>query len=170
VSSRPRPLKPLFLKFIDGHMLGLTGAKALERTGWTGKRPDVKAAKILAREDVKAEIAKRNAAIASKYAVSVDRIKRRLAAIALGDMRELYDENGRPRPIHELTADQAALLGAKKRDVITAAELLGRDIGMFRETHVHMGPDGKPLAPPVFNFGFGNGGPGAATNTRTEGS
>lgn len=33
----------------------------------------------------------------------------------------------------------------------------------------HTGADGAPLAPPVFNFGFANGGPGHTAGTGTEG-
>lgn len=44
-----------------------------------------------------------------------------------------------------------------------AREMLAKHTGVVKERHEHTGKDGVPLAPPVINIGFANGGPGEPT-------
>jgi len=45
-----------------------------------------------------------------RFKITVERTQRQIARVAYGDIRSLYDEQGRLRQLHELDEDVAAMV------------------------------------------------------------
>lgn len=103
-------LKPVLQRFVDLVQAGEKPTQAVRMLRPTLKRPDVQASKWLALPEVKAARAEIGEQLLESIGVTQQMLARELARIAFGDPRELFDEQGRPRPIHELSAEQAAML------------------------------------------------------------
>ena len=109
--------------------------------------------------------------------VTVERIIAEVAKIAFGDMRRVmtWGPGGvLLNPSDELSDTDAAMvsevsetgsptnrsLKLKTHDKMSALRLLADIKGAIVRKNEHTGKDGAPIAPPVFNISFENGGPG----------
>lgn len=100
--------------------------------------------------------------------VSADRVLSELAKVAFSDPRKMFDDKGGLIPIHEMDADQAAIISSiehesiitgrgedrgevgmvtkiKTNDKLKALELLGRYHKMFTDKVEQTGKDGGPI-------------------------
>lgn len=114
---------------------------------------------------VKEEIERRQAEIAIKCAITQQKVLQELAKVGFSDVRKLYDQFGNLKPIHELDDEAAACLAGveteskscksgdeeddqvivttvrkvKRWDKIRALELIGKQLGMFVDSHEFTG-------------------------------
>lgn len=97
-----------------------------------------------------------SASIELSSRMSKEKIYRRLGQIAFADIRGLYKENGELKPVSEWPADVAACVQAieieefgrdgkarrvKITDPLKAIEMLGKQLGMFKEKVEHTASD-----------------------------
>lgn len=75
----------------------------------------VNASRLLKEPVIAAEIAKRSAKVIEKAELSAElvlkAIRRKVLAVAEGDLRKLFDEKGAPLPLHKLSQVEADLIG-----------------------------------------------------------
>lgn len=98
-SADPGASKPLTKRerrFRDEYLIDLNGTKAVLRMGWRGKRPDVKASKMLARPHVRAAVDKAIAERAERTRISADQVVEAWEAIARADAGELSEYRREP--------------------------------------------------------------------------
>jgi phage terminase small subunit len=156
--------------FADEYLKDFNGTAAYKRAGYkgTGAAAHVGASKLLAREDIQAYLQVRTTENAEKAGDKQQEVLARMVSMALGDIRGMFDQNGCLKPIHELTAEQAAMLqgvetfeefsGRGEDRVMVgytrkvrfiprtdAVKLLGQHLGMFSKKVEVSGPDGKPV-------------------------
>lgn len=105
-------LLPRERRFLREYMVDFNGTQAALRAGFTGKRPEVAASRMLAKPTVRAELQRRQDQIAARLEVTVERVLKEQAAIAFSDPRRMFNADGTLKPIHELDdASAAALAG-----------------------------------------------------------
>jgi phage terminase small subunit len=155
--SSPRPLTGKQQRFIDEYLIDLNSTQAARRAGYSPKTAAKIGSENLQKPDVQREIARRKQETAGVAGVTRERVLAELAAIAFSDVRELYDESGRLRPIKDLDAQVAASIagieveetweeGAKDKpplytttrkikrwDKNKALEMLGKHLGLWIE-------------------------------------
>jgi phage terminase small subunit len=78
-------------RFRDEYLIDLNGTRAVLRCGFRGKRPDVKASKMLARPHVRAAIDKAIAERAERTRISADQVVSEWEAIARADAGEISE-------------------------------------------------------------------------------
>jgi phage terminase small subunit len=110
---------------------------------------------------------------AERLEITTDRVLQEIAKLSFSDIRQLFDENGNLRPIHDLPDNAAAAISGieivtkiipgvgdgpasveyvhkiKTWDKKGSLELLGKHLKLFVECHEHTGKDGAPLLPGV---------------------
>lgn len=163
-------LKEQHRVFADEYLKDFSGTAAYKRAGYkgTGNAAHVGASKLLAREDIQAYLQQRTAENAEKAGDKQAEVLQRMVSMALGDIRGMFDESGCLKPIHELTAEQAAMLqgvetfeefsGRGEDRVMVgytrkvrfvsrtdSVKLLGQHLGMFSKKVEVSGPEGKPV-------------------------
>jgi phage terminase small subunit len=139
-------LTPRQSKFVDEYLIDLNASQAAIRAGYSRRGVNSVAAKLLANTSIAAEIARRQAARATRTGITAERVLEEVARLAFADPRRLYDAAGQPIPVHQLDADTAAAVASvdtrvgyrgdvsrKVRlwDKRAALELLGRHLGMW---------------------------------------
>lgn len=95
-----------------------TATDAVRRVFPAVKRPDVFASKWRSKPLVQQAIEERRRNLLDAVGIRQEQIVRELGILAFGDIRDLFDDHGRLKPMHELTADQAALIGSLDTDEI----------------------------------------------------
>jgi phage terminase small subunit len=159
-------------RYVTEYLVDLNGSEAVRRMQPDSKRPDVIAAKLHGRPQVKAAIleamAKREerTGITQDYVLEV--IRETVERCKQGEI--VRDKLGRPVVAFTKDGSLAAVYRFDAKAVLAGASLLMDHLGMKRTRLEHSGPNGTPLEPPVFNFGFKNGGPGNKPDPGTEGS
>ena len=172
-------LTPRARRFVEEYLVDHNATQAIVRAGFTGTRPDIAASKLMAVPAVAEHVEKRVQDKLRGAGVRADRVLQELAAIAFSDASAIFDQNGNIKPASKWDeATRAALAGieverttrhgdsateiakVKRWDKLRALELIGKHLAMFVDRTELTGKDGVPLAPPVINIGFANGGPG----------
>lgn len=157
-------------RFADEYLIDFNATAAYKRAGYKGKGDAAHnaASRILQRPEVQAYLTQRRTELAAKFEVTTEEVVRRLAFMALGDIRELFDGMGNLKPMSELTPEQASLIqgietfeeyqgrGEDRQPVgmtrkvklvsrLDAAKTLGMHLGMFTKKVEHSGPGGGPI-------------------------
>jgi len=172
-----KALNAKILTFVDAYLVNLNQSEAARKAGYSEKNARQTAVRLMRDARVKALIDERMKARSERVEIDQDRVLKEISRVAFGDPRKVMKWG--PRGVKliassKLTDDEAAMvsetgqtiskdggsLRLKLNDKLKALELLGRHLGMFRDKLEHSGPDGGPIAPPVINIGFANGGPG----------
>lgn len=108
---RKSVLNPRQEKFVAAYIANGGNAKqAAIAAGYSAKTATVQGSRLLTDANVRAEINKRRAKLADKFAVTQERITAEYAKLGFFDARKLFDANGNPLPINELDDDTAAAL------------------------------------------------------------
>jgi phage terminase small subunit len=117
-------LKAKQREFVDAYIAnGECGAEAMRACGFTGKRPDQKAWKLLQRDDIKAALQERTADLLRKAGVTAYRTLKEVTSLAF----------------HK--DPSATKLGA--------LQLLMQHQKLITSKHEHTGKDGAPLPAPT---------------------
>lgn len=101
-------LKPALRRFVDDYLAGEKASHVVGRLRPKLKRPQELACRWLARSDVKAALAERRQNILEAAGIHQEMIVRELGRIAFANPKQLLDEHGNPRPLHELDDDAIA--------------------------------------------------------------
>lgn len=138
-------------RFVDELAPGdKTGADAARLAGYSVKRPDVAAAKLLALPYVASALEERRSKLAKKIEVTQERIVRELAAIGFSNVRDLYDDKGNLKPLHTLDPIVAAQISGieveergkkgkarirkiRRWDKVSALIALGKTLDVFKD-------------------------------------
>lgn len=101
--------------FCRGIVEGKTGDQAFIDAGYRPNRKN--AARLKAKEVIQRRIKELQKRGLSRHDITVDRVLGEYARLAFADIRQLYDEDGHLKPIHELPDDIAAALAGV--DIVT---------------------------------------------------
>ncbi len=153
-------LRPRQRRFVEEYLVDLNGTQAAIRAGYSEKTAAVIARENLRKPLIEMAIHEELDRRTKESWMSRDRLLLEVARLAYADVRQLYDENGRLRPVAELEDDIAAAVAAidvsvgpsfdvtkKVRlcDKGAAQERLARLLGFIIERKELSGPGGKPL-------------------------
>lgn len=164
-------------KFVDEYLIDLNSKQAAIRAGYSATTAHVTGMRLRNRPDIIAYLEERMLAREIRTDITQDQVLKEISRVAFSDPRGVMSWGPDGVVLKDstmLTDDYAAIvsevseskskdggsLRLKLNDKMKALELLGRHLGMFKDRFEHSGKDGEPLAPPVINLGFSNGGPG----------
>lgn len=151
-------------RFCDEYLIDLNATRAYKVAYKRCKKDEtanVNGSKLLRNTKVKDYILQKQAEIQKRTEITQDRVLKELAKIAFGDIRKLYTDNGALRNIVDLEDDIAGAIsgvetfeeyegrGAEREyigdtkkvkmlDKTKALELLGKHLGMFKETNINI--------------------------------
>ncbi len=162
-------------RFADEYLVDFNGAQAYQRAGYKskGNAAYVGASKLLANEKVQAYLTKRRSEMSEKLGTDQEKALQNIIDMARGDIRCLVTPDGKLKPLHELTREEAILIqGFEAEDMfewvgtgdertrehvgirykyklvnmLDARKLLGVHHGLFSTKKVeHSGPNGGPI-------------------------
>lgn len=119
-SSAYAQLKPVLRRFVDGYLSGEKPTHVVGKLRPKLKEPRYLARKWLGRADVQAAIAERRVNILEAADIHQEMIVRELGRIAFSRHRDLYDQHGNVRPVHELDDETGAqIAGFEVEETIT---------------------------------------------------
>ena len=98
--------------FIREYLIDRNGTRAAIAAGYSPKTAGQKAYMLLQEPDVRERVNEATKRLLRNADITAERVLMELARIAFSDVRALYDEQGRLKPIHELNDDQAAAITA----------------------------------------------------------
>jgi len=157
-APQPKKLTRRERRFRDEYLIDLNGTRAVLRAGFPVKRPDVKAAKLLARPHIRAAIDQAIAERAERTRVSADQVVAEWEAIARADAGELSEYRreacrycwGKNHRYHETPSERERRFeehGKKGADAGPFDEKGGVGFDPRREPH--------PACPECFGEGVG---------------
>jgi phage terminase small subunit len=119
-------------RWADEFLTGCTGAEACRRIGMKGTPQQLadRACRFKRRPEVQAYLEERRKNLSEATGIRVEQIARELSLIAFGNLKSLFDENGKLIDISKLPDDVAAFISS----VEVEAEFSGRG-----ESRVHVG-------------------------------
>lgn len=139
-------------RFVEEYLVDLNATEAAKRAGYSPGSAHVQGHRLLSDDKIQAELKRRQQARQERTEITQDRVLQGLAAVAFGDMRKLFDENGELIQIADLPDDAAAMLAGadivtvekgegavehvakiRTNDRMRAFEMLGRHLGMFND-------------------------------------
>lgn len=145
--------------FVDAYIVSGNATEAAKTAGYSAKTAAEQGHQLLQNSSVAAEVEARQKQAADRADVDAARIRRELAAIAFSDLRDVaeWDDDGvtlkssseisdeAARSLREVVVRQEHVDGdrgsrttkhitVKQHDKIRALELLGKDVGMFKDT------------------------------------
>lgn len=152
-------LPPMQDRFVDEWLIDFNGTQAAIRAGYSERSARSIAGRLLTKDNIQAEISRRQKDLQRRTEVSQERVVKELARVAFADATDYVQVETRTvekndgtelsyqtvtlTETAELSADQrAAIAGIKQgangvevklHDKIKALELLGRHIGMFND-------------------------------------
>jgi len=113
--------------FADYYIECLNATEAAKKAGYSNKTAHVIGSENLSKPEIKEYIKERLATKEKERIASQDEVLERLTAIMRGEVK---DQLGLETPV---------------KDMVKAAELLGKRYKLFVEKHEHTGKDGGPL-------------------------
>lgn len=84
------------------------GTRAAIRAGYSEKSATMQASRLLTNAKVRAQVDAIAAAAAAANQITVERTMREIARVAYSDVRRLFDQDGKLKPLHELDDEAAA--------------------------------------------------------------
>lgn len=151
-------------RFCDEYLIDLNATRAYKVAYKRCKKDEtanVNGSKLLRNTKVKEYIEQKQVEIQKRTEITQDKVLKELAKIAFGDIRKLYTENGALRNIIDLEDDIAGAISGvetfeeyegrgpdreyigdtkkvKMIDKTKALELIGKHLGMFKETNINI--------------------------------
>lgn len=152
-------LPPMQDRFVDEWLIDFNGTQAAIRAGYSERSARSIAGRLLTKDNIQAEISRRQRDLQRRTEVSQERVVKELARVAFADATDYVQVETRTvekndgtelsyqtvtlTETAELSADQRAAIASIKQgangveiklhDKIKALELLGRHIGMFND-------------------------------------
>jgi phage terminase small subunit len=94
-------MTPKQQRFVEEYLIDLNATQAAIRAGYSKKTADQQASRLLTNVKVKAAIETAMEARSKRTEFDADWVLKRLGAEAMADVADLYEEDGRIKPIHE---------------------------------------------------------------------
>lgn len=145
-------LTPKQKAFADEYLIDFNGKRAAITAGYSKKTAETQASRMLRIVKVQKYISKKVKERSERINISAERVLEEFAKIAFGDMRGLYDKEGKLKQPHEWSDDQAAMVSGfdvseikvgdkvntamkkvKGNDKLRALEALGRNLKLFTD-------------------------------------
>ena len=104
-------MTPKQMRFVSEYLIHLNATQAAISAGYSVKTARAIGCENLTKPDIAAAIAAGAAKQLESADLSATRVLEEIRRLALSDVRSLFDEQGDLRPIHTLTAEQAACIG-----------------------------------------------------------
>lgn len=99
-------MTPKQTRFVSEYRKDLNATAAAERAGYHPKM----AAALMANPSIRAAVAEKTQQQLERADLTATRVLEELRRLSFADIRSLFDERGNLRPLHELTAEQAACI------------------------------------------------------------
>lgn len=146
----PSALNPRQKAFVQEYLVDLNATQAAIRAGYSERTARVQGPRLLSNVAVQREIEKGQDKREKRLEITADRIRRELARIAFGDAKKVMswgpdgvellssddltdDESAQVAEVSQTVTQHGGTIKLKRFDKVKALELLGRDIGMFRD-------------------------------------
>lgn len=97
-------------RFVSEYLVDGNGLQAAIRAGYAPKSAHVTASRLLRKPNVKAAVDAKRAKQLESTDLTAARVLEEMRRLAFSDVRQLFDEHGNLRPLHTLTAEQAACI------------------------------------------------------------
>lgn len=110
--ATPRGLTPKQLRFVDEYLVDLNASDAARRAGYSARTAPKIGYENLQKPEVAAAIEAKRKELAEGLGITRERILKEMASLAFSDLRGIFDEDGALRPIHTLSAGQAAAISS----------------------------------------------------------
>ncbi|HEX7013171.1 MAG TPA: terminase small subunit, partial [Steroidobacteraceae bacterium] len=123
-------LTPKQQRFVDEYLVDLNATAAYRRAGYTakGNAAEVNAARLLRNAQVAQAVRKAMDERAARVEVRQDDVLRELMRLAMCDISQAFDEEGRLRPLHEIPEDvRRAIAGVDTVERTLSAGQQGED-------------------------------------------
>ena len=152
------------LAFCREYVSGKTPREAALAAGYEERGSSDAAKQLLDNPKILRKIRDMMSAADKLAMFSAERVAEEYAKIAFGDIRDLYDEEGNLKPLHELDEATAAMIGGldvdemkamgvtightkkiKLNDKLAALNALARMKGLFIDKQEVTGKEGEPL-------------------------
>lgn len=173
-------------RFVVEYCVDWNGTAAARRAGYSENSANRIASKMLKKEHILAAIEQEIKDRCKRTGINSDWVLLQLAEEKNADFADLFDDNGNLLDVkqwprvwrtgliesiecfeeYQGRGAEREAIGMVRKIKITSRikhlELIGKhvDVRAFREQIGLSDPKGKPLAPPVFNLSFDDGGPG----------
>jgi phage terminase small subunit len=163
-------MTPKQKRFVAEYLIDLNAAAAAVRAGYSARTAKEQASRLLTNVNVAAAIDEGLKERFKHLEIKADRVLQEIARLAFFDPRELFHPDGRLKEIHEMDEDTVKAIASfestelpegrgtmqkfRLADKGLNLERLGKYLGLFKDKHELSGPDGAPLAPPVFKVVF----------------
>lgn len=153
-------LTPKEARFVSEYLIDYVGSDAAKRAGYAPRSAAVTASRLLAKPAIKAAVDAKRAQLLGSTDLTATRVLEEMRRVALSDVRTLFDTDGNLKPLHTLTADEAACIAgleviiknAKAGDGVTdtihkikvwdkprTLEMLAKHFGLLTEKIEHSG-------------------------------
>lgn len=103
-------LTPKQQRFVAEYLVDLNATEAAKRCGYSAKTAMQQGSRLLTNVEIANAVADGKDRQLAKADLSATRVLEELRRLAFADVRTLFDEAGNLRPLHTLTADQAACI------------------------------------------------------------
>ena len=139
--------------FVDEFVRSGVGKDSYLKVFPAAQRPDVGAAKMLARPEVRQAVEERKEQAIARAGVHHVRVMEEIAAIAFSDLGDFFTDEWQLKPLNQIPKGaRAALQGLDVKDgkvrthsKVEALKLLGQHLKLFVERHEHTGKDGGAI-------------------------
>jgi phage terminase small subunit len=165
------PLGPKQARFVEEYLKDLNATQAAIRAGYSPKTAETQGSRLFRNVQVSKAISEALARRSARVEVKSDDILRELMRLAMVDIGQAFDEEGKFKALHEMPEDvRRAISGIevdelfegsgrdrtqvgwtkkiKFWDKVRGLELLGKHVKLFTENHQHQhsGLDGGPIS------------------------
>ena len=167
LTSIPLTRRELKRRFAAEYVIDLNASAAAVRAGYAESGARMAASRCLRDSAVRAEIDRLISERSRRTSITADAVLSELHRLAFADVRKLFDEEGRLRPVHELPDDVAAAIasievgtarrpGGESEDVEytskiklwdkrSSLELLAKHLRLLGESNVKLQADGLQI-------------------------
>ena len=153
-------------RFCEEYVIDLNATQAAIRAGYSEKTARTTAAKMVSKGNIQAYISELQQKHSESTDISAERVLKEYASLGFANASDFYEPNGEPKPINELTKEQAKAISKVIRKVVKtdngteittfsyqfhdklkALENVAKHIGFFEKDN-----DQKKLFPDGFNI------------------
>lgn len=143
-------------QFVKEYLIDLNATKAAERAGYSKKTAYSMGQQLLKDIEVAAALEKAQQKRSMRTEITADRVLKELGLIGFSDLRGMFDDAGKLRPVHELeehvsravasvevtkertrrdgdTVSEEFVTKVKVWDKVKALELIGRHLAMWKD-------------------------------------
>jgi len=150
--------------FCEEYLVDLNATQAARRAGYSEKTAYSQGQRLLKNVEAQKLVQSKMGDRSDRTQITQDRVLDEIAAIAFGDIRKLFNEDGTLKPITDLDDDAAKIIAGfdintvigdefggikttkvKTNDKLRSLEMLGKHLVLFTDKHEHSGPEGGPI-------------------------